>query len=54
MRSLREPVTLFGETNWMRYKRLKRAEVAATAEIKIDNSKGNVFNRMLKMNADDF
>ncbi|EAR84715.2 PRP18 Pre-mRNA processing factor-like protein, putative (macronuclear) [Tetrahymena thermophila SB210] len=51
LRQFGVPVTFFGETDQQRYKRLKKLELDATEN---KNQGGNVYDKILKMNEEDF
>jgi len=53
LRALHQAVTLFGETDWERYRRLVKCE-ENKEEVQKEQIKGNVYNDVLKMNEEQF
>ena len=53
LRARKEPVTLFGETNWMRYERLSNLEKECNRDVKHEEQ-ANIFQKDLELNEDEF
>jgi len=53
LRARAEPITLFGETNWMRYERLLKLEKESLDHVKHDDH-ANIFQKDLQLNEDEF
>jgi len=53
LRARSEPITLFGETNWMRYERLLKLEKESLDHVKHEDH-ANIFQKDLQLNEDEF
>lgn len=55
LRNIGQPITLFGEDEWMRYARLRKSESESLDTVEKGlGGEGNTFQKDLKMNEDDF
>lgn len=54
LRAIKEPITYFGETDWMRYERLKKLESEKIDENEKIGGGQNIFQKDLEMNEDEF
>jgi len=53
LRTRKEPVTLFGETDWMRYERLCKLDKESVDHVKHEGQ-ANIFQKDLALNEDEF
>ncbi len=53
LRARKEPITLFGETNWMRYERLLKLEKECVNDVKHEEQ-ANIFQKDLELHEDEF